>query len=156
MGKGIGNGYPVSVAAFAPGAIDRLGGEPVIYAQSHQNDPLGAAVAREVVAVIEEDGLIERGKGIAGRLVDGLGEIERRSGRIEEIRSRGLMIAVELSDDAQSSFTIRTHRELVRRGYVLGRRPGVNVLRIDPSLTIDEGDVAGFLEEFEVVLTGED
>jgi 4-aminobutyrate aminotransferase-like enzyme len=63
------------------------------------------------------------------------------------------MIALELKDDPEASFTIRTHRELVRRGYVLGRRPGVNVLRLDPSLTIDPNDIQGFLESLEAVLT---
>jgi acetylornithine aminotransferase len=153
LGKGIGNGYPVSVTACAPGVIDRLGSRPVKYAQSHQNDPLGAAVARAVVEVIKEEDLIERGKGIAAILLAGLEGIKDRTGQIKEIRSRGLMVALELKDDPEASFTIRTHRELVRRGYVLGRRPGVNVLRLDPSLTIDQNDIQGFLEAFEAVLT---
>ena len=38
-------------------------------------------------------------------------------------------------------------------GYVLCRRPGVNVLRLDPSLTIDRKDIEGFLETLEEVLT---
>ena len=153
LGKGIGNGYPVSVTAFAPGVVERLGSEPVKYAQSHQNDPLGAVVARAVVGVIQEQDLIERGKSIASILLAGLEGIKARTGQIQEIRSRGLMAALELKDDPQVSFTIRTHRELVRRGYVLGRRPGVNVLRLDPSLTIDRNDIEGFLESFEAVLT---
>jgi acetylornithine aminotransferase len=153
IGKGIGNGYPVSVTAFAPGVIDRLGGRPVKYAQSHLNDPLGAAVARAVVGVIKEQGLIERGKDIAAMLLAGLEGIEERTGGIKEIRARGLMAAIELNDDPAASFTIRTHRELVRRGYIVGRRPGVNVLRLDPSLTIDPNDIAGFLESLEAVLT---
>ena len=69
------------------------------------------------------------------------------------IRSRGLMVALELKDDLEASFTIRIHREMVRRGYVVGRRPGVNVLRLDPGLTIDQNEVKGFLETFEAVLT---
>jgi acetylornithine aminotransferase len=153
LGKGIGNGYPVSVTAFAPGVIDRLGSRSLKYSQSHQNDPLGATIARAVVEVIKEEGLIERGKGIAAILLSGLMGIKERTGRIKEIRSRGLMVALELKDDPEASFTIRTHRELVRRGYVLGRRPGVNVLRLDPSLTIDPNDIEGFLKTFEAVLT---
>ncbi|MEI6509902.1 MAG: aspartate aminotransferase family protein [bacterium] len=152
LGKGIGNGYPVSVAAFAPGVMERLGGMPLHYSQSHQNDPLGAAVAREVVRVIQEEGLIERGKDIAAKLLSGLEEIRDRTGQIQEIRSRGLMFALELKDDPGASRTIRTQRELVRRGYVLARRPGINVLRIDPSLTIEQEDIEGFLEAFESVL----
>jgi acetylornithine aminotransferase len=154
MGKGIGNGYPVSVTAVAPGVVGRLSGRPVKYAQSHQNDPLGAAVAVEVVRVIREEGLIERGREIAAALTIGLEAIRARTGRIREIRGRGLMIAIELVDDAETSFTIRTHRELVRRGFILGRRPGVSVLRCDPSLTIDRADIERFLDTLEDVLVG--
>lgn len=153
MGKGIGNGYPVSATAFAPSVLELLGGKPVKYSQSHQNDPLGAAVAREVVKVIMEEGLVERGKGIANILLPGLERIKHRTGKIKEIRSRGLMVALELKDDPDASFTIWTHQELARRGYILVRRPSVNVLRLDPSLTIDQKDIEGFLVTFEDVLT---
>ena len=142
------------MAAFSPGVIDRLGDRPVRYAQSHQNDPLGAAVAREVIAVIRDEGLIERGRAIAARLRAGLDAIKDRTGTIREIRSRGLMAAVELVDDPGTSRTIHTHRELVNRGYIVGRRPGVSVLRLDPSLTIEERDIDGFLGTIEEVLTG--
>jgi acetylornithine aminotransferase len=152
MGKGIGNGYPVSVAAFAPRVIDLLGGRPVRYAQSHQNDPLGAAVCREVIRIIAEEGLIDRGIGIGADLACGLDAVKRRTGRIKEIRCRGLMAAIEMTDGPDTAATIRTHREMVRRGYILGRRPGVPVLRIDPSLTIDREDILGFIETFEAVL----
>ena len=54
MGKGIGNGYPVSATAFAPSVIERLEGRPVKYAQSHQNDPLGCTIGLEVIKVIKK------------------------------------------------------------------------------------------------------
>jgi acetylornithine aminotransferase len=152
LGKGIGNGYPVSVAAFAPGPISRLGGTPVHYAQSHQNDPLGAAVAREVVRIVREEGLIERAAETGVALVAGLEGIKARGGRIKEIRARGLMVAIELEDDSEASLTIRTHRELVNRGFVLARRPGLNVLRVDPALTIERREIDDFLVTFEEVL----
>jgi acetylornithine aminotransferase len=148
LGKGIGNGYPVSVTAFAPGVLDRLGGRPILYAQSHQNDPLGAAVAREVVRIIREEGLIERAGAISDVLLPGLEGIKAHSDLIRDIRGRGLMVAIEFEDDSDNSATIRMHHELVRRGFIVGRRPGVNVLRLDPSLTIDLGDIEGFLETF--------
>jgi acetylornithine aminotransferase len=154
MGKGIGNGYPVSVTALAPSVVRRLGDRPVKYAQSHQNDPLGAAVAVEVIRVIREQGLIERGREIAAVLRTGLEAIQVHTSGIREIRGRGLMIAIELEDDTETSFTIRTHRELVRRGFILGRRPGVPVLRCDPSLTTDRADIERFLATLEDVLVG--
>jgi acetylornithine/N-succinyldiaminopimelate aminotransferase len=152
-GKGIGNGYPVSVTAFGPRVVERLGDRPVNYAQSHQNDAVGAAVVREVIRVIQEEGLIERSREVAAVLLSGLERIQERTGRIKAIRARGLMVAIELEDDPEVSFTIRTHRALVRRGFVLGRRPGISVLRLDPALTIGLGDIEGFLETLDDVLT---
>lgn len=153
LGKGIGNGFPVSVAAVVPGVCKRLETSPVKYAQSHQNDPLGATIARTVIAVIQDDGLIKRGTELAAFLLTELEGIKERTDQIQEIRSRGLMIVLALNDEPEGSFTTRTHQELVRRGYIVGRRPGVNVLRIDPSLTIDQDDIVGFLETLEAVLT---
>jgi acetylornithine aminotransferase len=152
LGKGIGNGYPVSVAAFAPGVVERLGGEPLKYAQSHQNDPLGAAVALEVTRVIRDEGLIERSRDLGTTLAAGLEGIRERTGLIREVRARGLMVAIELDDDPEASVSVRTQRDLLRRGFVVGRRPGVGVLRLDPSLTIDREDIEGFLEALEAVL----
>jgi len=152
LGKGIGNGYPVSVTAVAPGTADRLASRPIHYAQSHQNDPLGAAVAREVIRVVREENLIERGREISDQLLAGLEGIATRTGRIAEIRARGLMMALELKDDPDASLTIRTQRELLQRGFILARRPGLNVLRLDPPLTIDREDVESFLEALEDVL----
>jgi acetylornithine aminotransferase len=152
MGKGIGNGYPVSVAAFAPVVLERLGDRVVRYAQSHQNDPPGAAVVREVIRVIEEEGLIARGRALGERLLAGLRRIQERTAIIREVRARGLMVAVELEDDPREARTTRIHHELVRRGYIVGRRPGVHVLRIDPSLTVEREDIDGFLATFASVL----
>jgi acetylornithine aminotransferase len=155
-GKGIGNGYPVSVAAFGRRVVDRLGEKPVTYAQSHQNDPLGAAVAREVVRVIREESLIERGVEIGEVLVTGLERIWKSTDRIREVRARGAMIAIELADDDAASFTAGIHRELVRRGFIVGKRPGAPVLRLDPALTIEKADIEGFLAALEAALAAAD
>ena len=152
MGKGIGNGYPVSVTAFAPNVINRLGGKPVMYAQSHLNDSLGAAVAREVIRTISEEGLIEQGRKIASILLSGLEKIKQRSDRITDVRARGLMVAIELKDDPKASYTTSAHQRLVGSGYVLAQRPGLNVLRLDPSLTIERKDIENFLEILEKML----
>jgi len=154
MGKGIGNGYPVSVAAFARAVIDRLGDTVIRYAQSHQNDPLGAAIAREVIWTIREGDLIQRGRELGAALGVGLERVRERTGRIKQTRARGLMVALELDDDAGTPITTRVHRELVHCGYVVGRRPGVPVLRLDPSLTVGKEDLDHFLQALAAVLGG--
>jgi len=155
MGKGIGSGYPVSVAAFSPNLVGKLGDRQVKYAQSHQNDPLGAAVVREVIRTINEERLIERGRRIAATLQSGLENIKARTDKIEAIRARGLLVALEMKDDEQASYTRYVQAELLRHGYLVAQRPGLNILRVDPSLTVERRDIEGFLAVLEDVLTGE-
>jgi acetylornithine aminotransferase len=152
LGKGIGNGYPVSATALTADVVARLGEKPVKYAQSHQNDPLGAVVAREVLRIVGEERLIDRSREIGNMLLEGLHAIASRKDRIRSVRGRGLMAAVELEDDAGAPFTQQTQRELLRRGFVVAQRPGLNVLRLDPALTIEQEDIAGFLAAFDDLL----
>jgi len=155
LGKSVGNGYPVSVTALAPGVIERLGGEPFLYAQSHQNDPLGAAILREVIRTVRDEKLVERSAEMGRVLMSGLEAICERTGTILTIRGRGLMVAVELQDDTEHARAIRVQRELVRLGYILARRMGTSVFRIDPPLTIERQDLTDFLATFEEVLSDE-
>jgi acetylornithine aminotransferase len=152
MGKGVGNGYPVSVTAFAPGVVKKLGRGPIKYAQSHQNDPLGAAVALEVIRTIEEEDLIERGKRAGEKLVSGLQSIRQKVSSIKDVRSRGLLIAVELDDNDGNSYADQVLREMAQRGYIMARRPGLSVLRIDPPLNISDQDIEQFITAFEDAL----
>ncbi|BBO77526.1 aspartate aminotransferase family protein [Desulfosarcina widdelii] len=152
MGKGIGNGYPVSVTAVSRQASERVASSDFKYAQSHQNDPLGAAIALEVVRTIGEEDLVERGKEMGAILFDGLQTIQARTNSIRSIRGRGLMQAVDLEDNDNFDVTREVQQELVRKGYILARRPGVNTLRIDPSLTIEKSDIENFLAVLEKLL----
>lgn len=58
IGKSIGNGYPVSVAAMTDDAVNKLLDSGFHYAQSHQNDSLGCAVSTEVINIIDKEGLV--------------------------------------------------------------------------------------------------
>lgn len=154
LGKGLGNGYPVSAVAFSAGIAERLGEHPIAYAQSHQNDPLGAAVAKAVIRVIREGGLVARAKDLGDRLKTGLGRVGERTGRIREIRGRGLMLALDLRDDEDdAAFAKAIHVEMVRRGFVTVLRPHTGTLRLDPPLTLEDEQVSRFLKELESTLS---
>jgi 4-aminobutyrate aminotransferase-like enzyme len=62
------------------------------------------------------------------------------------------MVAVELHDGEAGALTARVHRELARRGFIVGRRPGTSVLRLDPALTVDRDDIERFVATLEEVL----
>lgn len=142
IGKGIGNGYPVSVTAIDKTTIADLQRKPFKYAQSHMNDPLGAAIVREVVEMIKEGNLIEdverKGKVFLGQLeslVDG--EI------IQGARGRGLMMAVDLVNEKVGSMF---YDDLISAGYIVGNRK--TAFRIDPPLNIKEQDFSAFIDTF--------
>ena len=147
IGKGIGNGYPVSVTAISNSVAKSLESKQYLYSQSHQNDPLGASIANEVIGTIEDENLLERSERLGKAIVHRLNGIKNTNSIVKEIRGRGLMIAIELTKDAE---IIR--RELLRHGFILAKRSGVEVLRMDPALTIAEQDIDLFLETFEQIV----
>ncbi len=153
LGKGVGGGYPVAVAALGPRVCSRMTGPPA-YAQSHQNDPLGAAVLLAVIGVIEDEGLIARGYEIGARLVAGLEQAKADSVRIRTVRARGAMIAVDCAGGPEDA--ARIHRALVEAGYLVGLRPGTATLRLDPPLCLTDIDVDNFLAAFADTLRGLD
>ncbi len=148
MGKGIGNGYPVSVAAFSARAAGLLEKHHFHYSQSHQNDPLGASIVNEVIATINDENLVERSCKLGEKLMAELEKMRKPGSVLKAIRGRGLMIALEFTGDAG-----HVQKELVRRGFIVAKRSGHEVLRIDPALTIKEKDIDRFLFSLNEVIT---
>jgi len=148
IGKGIGNGYPVSVAVLGESITMDIENSSFKYSQSHQNDPLGASVVKEVIDYIEEAGLIagtqRKGKRFVRQLeqlVDG--EI------LTGVRGRGLMIAVDVCDSRSTELICN---ELINKGFIVGNRG--SFIRIDPPLTITENEFDVFIETFKGILQG--
>ena len=146
MGKGIGNGYPVSVTAINRGTLDQLEKSSFKYNQSHQNDPLGAAVAKEVLNAIEDEGLVAKAAANGVKLLEKLrslidGEI------IIDVRGRGFMLAMDIRDEQTGD---RIYEKLIDRGYIVCNRK--SFFRIDPPLIIEEEDLNRFADEFRDVL----
>lgn len=146
MGKGIGNGYPVSVAVISQDMVQDLDKKPFRYAQSHQNDPLGAVVVKEVIDSIEDYGLIKQAEQIGARLKKRLEQLVDGQ-TILGVRGRGLMLAVDVSD---KKTTERIHNQLITEGYIVGNRG--SHLRIDPPLTIAEDEMEQFTRDFAKIL----
>lgn len=146
MGKGIGNGYPVSVAAINRKTVQELDIKPFKYAQSHQNDPLGAAIVREAIQTIQDNDLIsqaaEKGAKFLAQLqslVDGK--------TLLAVRGRGLMFGVDIvSEDVGNAI----FNALIEQGYIVCNRKAL--FRIDPPLIITEPEFGAFIEAFRAIL----
>jgi acetylornithine/N-succinyldiaminopimelate aminotransferase len=151
LGKGLGNGYPVSAVAMTADVATRLDDGEFHYAQSHQNDPLGCAIAREVIRVLREEGLVERSARVGAHFLHELERLAAWHTVVTNTRGRGLMIAVAF-DEAEGFSLAKAHRRLAESGYIAGYKPAAHLLRFYPPLTIGEEDVAGFVENLEQAL----
>ncbi|MEE4262630.1 MAG: aspartate aminotransferase family protein [Desulfobacteraceae bacterium] len=152
MGKGLGNGYPVSAIAMTPEIIEHLSKISFYYYQSHQNDPLGCAVARAVVKILQEEKIIEKSKAIADYFLSELQQLKQKYSMIQEIRGRGLMFAIEFKDTLADDRLSDLYVKCIQRGFILAKRPGLNVFRIDPPLIIQKKDIDNFLETLDQLL----
>jgi len=147
MGKGLGNGYPVSAVAISENIAKKLGNKSFLYSQSHQNDPLGASIANEVINIIKEDELLQRCNKLSNKLVNQLIEIKSKSSVIKEIRCRGFMLGIEVFRDGDLIVD-----QMFKKGFLLLKRPYAEVIRIDPALTIEEDTLDLFVENFKQVV----
>jgi acetylornithine aminotransferase len=151
LGKGLGNGYPVSAVAMSINGAEELEKSGFTYAQSHQNDPLGCSVAREVITILREERLVERGEKLGVFFLEGLRRLKEKYNFVKEIRGRGLLLALEFSPHER--ITSRwAYQELFRNGFLVGYYPAGNILRFDPSLTIDKNDISRLLKCMDKVL----
>jgi acetylornithine aminotransferase len=145
MGKALGNGYPISCVATNEQIVREFSKAPFRYAQSHQNDPLGCAIGIEVIEAIKEMDLINRCANIGNVFHAQLTNLMYSyQTYIKDIRSRGLMLALEF-DSQISSNSIASI--LMDKGYLVGCRD--NVLRFMPPLIIEEEQIRNLVELIE-------
>ena len=153
IGKGLGNGYPVSCTVLSQTILQKLTLNKFYYSQSHQNDPLGAAIASEVISIIEDHNLIMSSKVKGEEIKTRLNIIKEQYGIVKEIRGRGLMIAVEFEKNGNLSYAEKINLELLKRKIILVRKPGSEVIRIDPCLTIEKQEIDYFLNSMEEIIS---
>ena len=153
MGKGLGNGYPVSCVACSENTAKNIDYETFHYHQSHQNDPFGAFIANEVINIIESENLIQEGREKGDRILSELNRIKEKYGIIKEVRGRGLMIAIEFVTNNSVSIAKLVNEKLIEKRIILVHRRNSEIFRMDPSLTIRDEDINRFIESFEYAVS---
>jgi acetylornithine aminotransferase len=151
LGKGLGNGYPVSAVAMRRSIGVDLEASGFHYAQSHQNDPLGCAVAKEVLAILRDERLVERSAKVGEWFLGELEALAARHDAVRQVRGRGLMLVMEFEPGSRQS-VVDVHRALLERGILVGCKPQANLLRFYPPLTIGEDEIRGLLAELDRIL----
>jgi ornithine--oxo-acid transaminase len=147
VGKGLGGGIQGLSAVVGDSEIMdvlEVGDDGSTFA----GNPLGCAVALEAIKVLEEESLclesLEKGRYFSSELrVIGI-----KSPYIKEVRGRGLMIGIELTDSVSAENIAKN--ELLREGILCGYSQ--NVLRLNPPLNITKKEIDWALPRIEKVL----
>jgi len=149
IGKGIGNGYPVSITAINRQTIDQLEKSTFKYMQSHQNDPLGAAIVNEVIKIIKDDDLISKAEIKGAKFFEELQTLIDKV-NIIDVRGRGLMFAIDICNEKIGD---SIYLALLDQGYIVCNRK--SLFRIDPPLSVNEDEFRTFIEEFRNILSSQ-
>jgi len=146
VGKALSGGfYPVSAVLADSNVMDMF--KPGDHGSTFGGNPLGAAIAREALAVLEDENLIENSHEMGEYLMGRLRRIE--SPHIKEVRGRGLLIGVELHDSAGGA---RRFCEALMEQGLLCKETHETVIRFAPPLTITKEEIDWALERIEPVL----
>jgi 4-aminobutyrate aminotransferase-like enzyme len=101
VSKSAGNGYPISAVIVSDTIGKKLEAQGFTHLSSHQNDPLGAAAVHAVIDIIEEEKLVEHSHEMGIYFMDKLQSLQQKHSLILDVRGRGLMIGLELSDQSE-------------------------------------------------------
>ena len=147
VGKALGGGvYPVSAVVGKMEILSLF--RPGEHGSTFGGNPLGAAVAREALRVLEQEQLASRAAELGEYLMARLRSIE--SPYIKEVRGKGLLIGLVLHPEAGGAR--RFCVALMGQG-VLCKETHEDVIRFAPPLVITRDQIDWALERVEQVLT---
>jgi ornithine--oxo-acid transaminase len=149
IGKALSGGfYPVSAVLSNSEVLGVL--KPGQHGSTFGGNPLACAVARMALKVLIDEGMIENAEKQGAYFKARLEGI--RSDLVREVRGRGLMLAVELREDAGGA---RQYCERLRDRGLLAKDTHDHTIRIAPPLPITRSDVDWACDAFsEVLATG--
>jgi ornithine--oxo-acid transaminase len=143
LGKALSGGYyPVSAVLGDKKVLGLF--RPGDHGSTFGGNPLGSAIARAALNVLVEEGLVDQSREIGAYFK---GRLERLEGEhIKEVRGRGLMIGVEMTQDA------RPYCDALRDAGILCKDTHGTVVRFAPPLVITRDQVDWAMERIEPIL----
>jgi 4-aminobutyrate aminotransferase-like enzyme len=154
IGKGLGNGFPVSAIAVRDELGDALAAS--LPSASCAGSAMACAAVIETIRVMQEEPIIEHCAELGRRALDLLFAMQERHPLIGEVRGRGALLALELVKDRSTrepfpEATTFVFREAFRRGVALATP--LHVLRLTPPIVMPFGVLERGLAILDDVLT---
>ena len=139
VGKGFGNGFPVTATVVREPYKDSV--EKISASTSYGGNPLACGAALACIEVIEEEGLLENVAKLETFFAKRLEQMKDEHPIIGDVRVKGCLLGVELVKDRQTKEPLEEAGKLV---YQKAFRKGVawipagHILRMSPPIIMDE------------------
>ena len=143
VAKGIGNGFPMAAVLIAPqfeAVYGRLG---TTFGGNH----MGCTAALAVLDVMEREDLVENARKVGDWLIAALKELQLNCPKILEVRGRGLMIGIELSEPYKE-----IRNRLLLEEHCFTGCAGTSTLRLLPPLCLSLDEAKDFIARFKRVI----
>lgn len=137
--KGIANGFPMGAILISPEIEAKKGMLGTTFGGNH----LACAAAIAVLDVFKEENLVENAAEIGSYLLQSLKEIAKTHPAIKDVRSRGLMIGVEIEGSAPEF-----RKRLLFDEKIFTGGAGEHTVRLLPALCITKEHADQFLNAF--------
>lgn len=154
LSKTLGAGLPVAAVVTSEEIETVCHERGFLFFTTHVSDPLVAAVALTVLAVVERDGLVDRADVLGRRLSASLHGMRERYEQVGDVRGRGLLQGIELVVDKAGKqpaegLGAQVTAACLERGLHMNivQLPGMGgIFRIAPPLTVTDAELAEGLD----------
>lgn len=152
LGKGLGGGFPISVAMMRPGtaqALERNGGE-ALHTSTFMGWPVSCAAALEVIGFMQKSQPGALAARIESKVFDAAEEWKRKFPFVKGVRGRGAMLGVAIGPVElepgliipASRINLQIIRQALETGVILlPEGEDANVMAIMPPLIISDSDL---------------
>jgi 2,2-dialkylglycine decarboxylase (pyruvate) len=161
VSKTLGGGIPLAATITSPEIEESCVARGFLHVTSHVSDPLPAAAGLAVLAVIEEERLVDGARERGEYLLERLRELQAKHEQVGDVRGRGLLVGLELVEDREScrpanALGAAVTGECLRRGLsmnIVRAGSSANCFRMAPPLTITRDEIDLAVEILDASLT---
>jgi acetylornithine/N-succinyldiaminopimelate aminotransferase len=136
IAKGMAGGFPIGAMLVTEKLADGL--PPGSHATTFGGNPLGCAAGLEVLAIFDDEKLVENARDMGERLGAGLAKIVQSSPAAVEARGLGLLRGLRIKEGIDPRAVLTRLRE---EHMMLGTLAGATVLRVAPPLNVTADEI---------------
>ncbi|MBU4212480.1 MAG: aspartate aminotransferase family protein [Verrucomicrobia bacterium] len=138
LGKGFGNGFPVTAMVVRKPYTDAV--ENISASTSYGGNPMACAAALASIEAIEEEGLLENAKRLEDFFIPRLEKMKREHKIIGDVRCKGCLMGIELVKDRKTKEIFdEAGKQVYQRAFRKGLAwiPAGHILRMSPPIVMD-------------------